>query len=329
MSAPRPENGRSRLAEGSRRSPLRPPATLGLGLVLALAVGACSAGDGAGNRSSAPSGGGALRVVATTSVLADMTRHVGGARVTVSSIIPPGVGPEDYEPRPEDARALATADLIVSNGMGLDDFLARLIEAGTDRAAHQVVLGEGIPAISTDGRPNPHFWLDPTLVARYYVTKLETGLAEADPAGAATYRSNGAAFAAELGPLDAELQAEVARIPAGQRKLVTDHDAFPYFARHFGFELVGVVLPNVGQEPTAADMAALVTEVRAAGVRAIFSEAQFSPRLVQALAAEAGVSLVSTLYSDALGSAPADSYEGLLRWDVGQIVAGLTGGAGG
>jgi ABC-type Zn uptake system ZnuABC Zn-binding protein ZnuA len=105
---------------------------------------------------------------------------------------------------------------------------------------------------------------------------------------------------------------------------VTFHDAFPYFARHFGFELVGVVLENVGQEPSAAELAALVDKVKAAHVKAVFSEAQFSPRLSQTLATEAGVSqVVTTLYNDSLGPAPADTYLGLMRWNVDQIVAAL------
>ena len=105
---------------------------------------------------------------------------------------------------------------------------------------------------------------------------------------------------------------------------MTFHDAFPYFARHFGFELVGVVLENVGQEPTASDLAALVAKVKAAGVKAVFSEAQFSPKLSQTLADEAGISrVVTTLYNDALGPAPADTYLGMMTWNVDQIVSAL------
>jgi len=105
---------------------------------------------------------------------------------------------------------------------------------------------------------------------------------------------------------------------------VTFHDAFPYFASHYGFELIGVVLANVGQEPTAADLAALVQKVKAAGVKAVFSEAQFNPKLAQTLADEAGIQrVVTTLYNDALGPAPADSYPGMMRWNVDQIVEAL------
>jgi zinc/manganese transport system substrate-binding protein/manganese/iron transport system substrate-binding protein len=175
-----------------------------------------------------------------------------------------------------------------------------------------------------DGEENPHFWLDPTLVKQYYVPKIAAKLAEIDPAGKATYDANAAAYAAQLDALDAELKAKVETIPQANRKLVTFHDAFPYFARHYGFELIGVILENVGQEPTAAELAALVDKVKAAHVKAVFSEAQFSPKLAQTLAQEAGVTqVVTTLYNDALGPAPADTYLGMMRWNMDEIVKAL------
>jgi ABC-type Zn uptake system ZnuABC Zn-binding protein ZnuA len=302
-------------------------------VIVALVLGACSqAADGGAGVASPhpqpPSGSarpGVLRVVATTTVFADIVRAVGGSRIEVSSIIPPGVGPEDYEPRPDDAVRLADAGLIVSNGVGLDDFLGRLIAAGSGGSTPQLVLGAGIPPILDEGRPNPHFWLDPTLVRDHYVPAIATKLAELDPAGRTTYEANATAYAAELDALDRELTDRLSVIPASQRKLVTFHDAFPYFARHFGFEVVGVVLENVGQEPTAAELAALVQRVKAAGVKAVFSEAQFNPALSRTLAQEAGVTrVVTTLYNDALGPPPADTYVGLMRWNVGQIVEALS-----
>jgi ABC-type Zn uptake system ZnuABC Zn-binding protein ZnuA len=267
----------------------------------------------------------AVKVVTTTTVFADIVKNVGGSRVVATSIIPAGVGPEDYEPKPDDARKLSDAKLVVSNGVGLDDFLDRLLASGTGGKTPQLVLGDGIPTITVEGEPNPHFWLDPSLVKQYYVPKIAAKLSELDPAGKATYDANAAAYSSTLDSLDAELKAKIATIPEANRKLVTFHDAFPYFARHFGFELVGVILANVGQEPTAAELAALVDKVKSAGVKAVFSEAQFSPKLSQTLAQEAGITkVVTTLYNDALGPAPADSYLGLMRWNVDQIVAALT-----
>jgi zinc/manganese transport system substrate-binding protein/manganese/iron transport system substrate-binding protein len=267
----------------------------------------------------------AIKVVATTTVFADIVQNVGGSRVVATSIIPAGVGPEDYEPKPDDARKLSDAKLVVSNGVGLDNFLDRLLASGTGGKTPQLVLGDGIPTITVEGEANPHFWLDPSLVKQYYVPKIAAKLSELDPAGKATYDANAAAYSSTLDGLDAELKAKIATIPEANRKLVTFHDAFPYFARHFGFELVGVILANVGQEPTAGELAALVDKVKSAGVKAVFSEAQFSPKLSQTLAQEAGITkVVTTLYNDALGPAPADSYLGLMRWNVDQIVAALS-----
>jgi zinc/manganese transport system substrate-binding protein/manganese/iron transport system substrate-binding protein len=267
----------------------------------------------------------AIKVVTTTTVFADIVQNVGGSRVVATSIIPAGVGPEDYEPKPDDARKLSDAKLVVSNGVGLDNFLDRLLASGTGGKTPQLVLGDGIPTITVDGEANPHFWLDPSLVKQYYVPKIAAKLTDLDPAGKATYDANAAAYSSTLDSLDAELKAKIATIPEANRKLVTFHDAFPYFARHFGFELVGVILANVGQEPTAAELAALVDKVKSAGVKAVFSEAQFSPKLSQTLAQEAGITkVVTNLYNDALGPAPADSYLGLMRWNVDQIVAALS-----
>jgi ABC-type Zn uptake system ZnuABC Zn-binding protein ZnuA len=302
-------------------------ALIALAALLIVAASACNsvAGSPAAGSGGAPTAAaGAVKVVTTTTVFADIVQNVGGNRVAATSIIPAGVGPEDYEPKPDDARKLSDARLVVSNGVGLDSFLDRLLASGTGGKTPLLVLGDGIPVISVDGQPNPHFWLDPSLVKQYYVPKIAAKLSELDPAGKATYDANAAAYSATLDSLDAELKAKIATIPQANRKLVTFHDAFPYFAHHFGFELVGVILPNVGQEPTASELAALVAKVKAAGVKAVFSEAQFSPKLSQTLAQEAGITkVVTTLYNDALGPAPADSYLGLMRWNVDQIVAAL------
>ena len=293
--------------------------TAGLALIIGLV--ACQGPGASGGASPAD---GALKVVTTTTVFADIVQNIGGDRVAVSSIIPAGVGPEDYEPKPDDAKRLSNANLIVSNGVGLDDFLDKLLASASGGTTPQLILGDGIPTLTVDGEENPHFWLDPSLVKQYYVPKIAAKLAELDPADKATYDANAAAYSSQLELLDTELKAKVEQIPAANRKLVTFHDAFPYFARHFGFELIGVILQNVGQEPTAAELAALVDKVKAAGVTAVFSEAQFSPKLSETLAREAGITkVVTTLYNDSLGPAPADTYLGLMRWDVDEIVAAL------
>jgi ABC-type Zn uptake system ZnuABC Zn-binding protein ZnuA len=287
-------------------------ALLGIGLV------ACQP-------SASPSGSpAALKVVTTTTVFADIVQNVGGSRVAATSIIPPGVGPEDYEPKPDDAVKLAGARLIVSNGVGLDNFLDDLLASGSGGKTPRLVLGDGIPTITVDGEPNPHFWLDPMLVKQYYLPAIVASLTQVDPTGEATNMANADDYATQLDELDAELKAKIEEIPTANRKLVTFHDAFPYFAKHFGFELIGVILANVGQDPSAAELAALVDKVKAAHVKAVFSEAQFSPKLSETLASEAGIQhVVTTLYNDALGPAPADTYLGLMRWNVDQMVPAL------
>lgn len=291
-----------------------------LSLTSVLAVLACTETGGAG-ASSVPDG--VLRVVTSTTVFRDIVEQVGGAHVAVTSVVPAGAGPEDYEPKPDDARRLADADLIVSNGVGLDDFLDDLIEAaGTD--ADRLVLGQGIPTIEVDGETNPHFWLDPTLVVKYYVPAIRDALARLQPAAADDIATAADAYSGRLQALDDENTTRLAEIPSDRRKLVTFHDAFPYFARHYGFELVGVILDNPGQEPSAAELAELVRRVKQTGVRAVFSEAQFDPKLARTLADEAGVrSVVTTLYNDTLGPPPADTYVGLMTWDVDEIVKAL------
>jgi len=266
----------------------------------------------------------ALRIVTTTTVFADIVRNVAREHANVVSIIPAGVGPEDYEPKPGDAQLLADADLIVSNGAGLDDFLQELLESGTGGQTPQLVLGDGVPTLMFDGEVNPHFWLDPSLVAQYYVPSIIGALSTVDPTHGADYGNYGSAYTGQLVQLDTELQAIVATIPEANRKLVTFHDAYPYLAEHYGFELVGVILENVGAEPTAGELAALVEKVKAAGVKAVFSESQFNPELAQALADEAGITTVVTnLYNDALGETEADTYESMMRLDIERMADAL------
>ncbi len=291
---------------------------------VALAVAATLLVTACGSAASSPSGGAMVKVVATTTVFADIIRNVAGDRATVISIIPAGAGPEDYEPKPDDARKLANADLIVSNGVGLDDFLDPLIDAAGEGAAARLVLGEGIPTIMVDGEPNPHFWLDPNLVATHFVPAISAALAKVDPSGATVFATNASAYVAKIEAMDAANKVKIDTIPVTNRKLVTFHDAFPYFAAHYGFDVIGVILANVGQEPTASELAALVEKVRTAHVKAVFSEAQFSPELAKTLAEEAGITtVVTTLFNDTVGPPPTDTYLKMMEWNVNEIVQAL------
>jgi ABC-type Zn uptake system ZnuABC Zn-binding protein ZnuA len=295
---------------------------VGLLLAVALVFAGCNPTSGP---SDAPGSAGGLRVVATTTVLADLVAQVGGGRVTVSALVPKGGEVHTFDPTPSDARRLAEADLVVANGLGLDDWLAGLAaDAGT--RAPIVRLGEGLPGASylaePDGGVNPHLWLD-VANARRYAARIGTELARLDPAGAAAYAAAAAAYDARLADLDAWIRSQIAALPAANRRVVSSHEAFPYYAAAYGLEIVDVIVPSPGQEPSAGQIARLIEAIRSSGVRAIFAEAQFNPALAERIAAETGVRVVTNLYSDSLGDPPADTYEGLMRWDTERIVEAL------
>jgi manganese/iron transport system substrate-binding protein len=270
------------------------------------------------------------RVVASTTVLADMVKQVGGDRVAVRSIVPAGVDVEDYEPTPDDLQTLSQADLLVMNGLALDRWVPKLVQAANPGIT-TLVLSDGLPVLgvgTSDDEDiaqngNPHFWLDPQY-AKVYVRKIHDQLIGLDPDGSATYDANTTAYLGQLDDLDAWIQQQVATIPPENRKLVTFHEAYPYFAARYGFQLIGVITPSPGQDPSAGELAQLVDSVKAAHVKAVFSEAQFSPKLTQTLADEAGVQqVIADLYNDSLGDPPADSYMGMMRYDVGRMVQAL------
>ena len=271
------------------------------------------------------------RVVTSTSVFADLVQQVGGDRLaSVHSVVPPGVDVEDYDPKPGDLQTVAEARLLVMNGLALDRWVPKLVQSANPSAT-TLVLSDGLPVLGVGASEdediahngNPHFWLDPRY-AKVYVQKIHDQLLAMDPDGAATYDANTALYVAQLDALDQWIQQQVATIPPENRKLVTFHEAYPYFAARYGFQLVGVITPSPGQEPSAGELAELIQTVKAAQVKAVFSEAQFSPRLTQTLAQEAGVQqVVSDLYNDSLGDPPADSYIGMMRYNVERIVQAL------
>lgn len=288
-------------------------------LVLVAAVlGACGA---IGRGASAPG----FRVVTTTTVLADLVEQVGGGRLSVSSLVPKGGEVHTFDPSPSDVAALAEADVVFRNGLGLDDWVEDLVAESGTRAPVQA-LAEGVdPAgylAGDGGEPNPHLWLD-VGHARTYVARIADALAAADPAAAGSYKDSAAAYDARLASLDAEIRRRFAAIPAEDRRAVSFHEAFPYFAAAYGLEIVGVVVDAPGQDPSAGEIADLVETIRASGARAVFTEAQFSPELAEAVAAEAGVAVVRDLYNDSLGDPPVDTYEGMMRWNTERAIAAL------
>jgi ABC-type Zn uptake system ZnuABC Zn-binding protein ZnuA len=331
MTAPTPCEGR------------RPPRVLlALSIIAMLVVSAC--GSGGSTSSSAPSAPSLasddrIKVVATTTVLADLVRNTGGDRVVVESLVPAGAEPHTFAPRPSDLRKIVDADVVVMNGLGLDDWLrplaaeakrpdAVLVELGHDLAG-VTYLAEGaegagaVPAAAAPGEPaNPHLWLD-VAYAEKYVDRIAEALSGVRPTDADAIGASAEVYRRTLAELDASIRTRIGALPEDQRRVVSFHDAFPYYAAAYGLDIVGVVTPVPGQEPSASEVAALVDAIRAAGATAIFAEAQFSPKVADQIAAETGAKVVATLYNDSLGEPPADSYVGMMQWDTDRVVEAL------
>jgi len=270
----------------------------------------------------APSG---LLIVATTSLIGDAAARVGGAHVTVRVLLPIGADPHAFEPRPQDVAALSDADLVLVNGFGLEQTLAPLLEN-----AHNVItVSDGIQPLSLiEGGvsgPDPHVWQDPNNVV-LWVRNIAAAFSKADPSNAKDYSANAEAYIAELTALDVWVTQQVAQIPEANRKLVTDHTDFGYFASRYGFEQIGAVIPSLstGSAPSAQELAALEDAIRSGGVKAIFVGATVSAELSRRVAEDTGVQLV-TLFTDSLSApgAGAETYIELMRYNVNAIVEAL------
>jgi ABC-type Zn uptake system ZnuABC Zn-binding protein ZnuA len=291
-------------------------------LVLGLALAACGTGPASGTP------GTTLIVATTTTVFADMVRNVGGNLVTVTSLVPSNGDVHTFEPRPGDIQTVAGAKVLFMNGLGLDDWLEKTITNAAATGTPLVRLGVGLPGIALlpgedPATQNPHLWMDVRYV-ELYVDRIAAALKSADAAHAMQYDSQAAAYKVRLEALDASVRTKVATIPEDARRLVVFHGAFAYFAREYGITIVGVAVEAPGQDPSAGYTAGLITAIKAAGVKAIFSEAQFPTKLLDQLAAETGAKVVANLYDDALGDPPVTSYEALITWDTDQLVAALT-----
>jgi ABC-type Zn uptake system ZnuABC Zn-binding protein ZnuA len=309
---------------GRQRVGRRWAALLAAGLA-ALLVAGCSgsgdAGDGGG-------GGGGLRVVATTTQVADLAANVGGDRVQVTSLLKPGIDAHDYEPSPADIDAIARADLVVQNGVGLEEWLGDTIES-SGFAGPVVDASQGVRLRQVDGEADPHIWQDPGN-ARRMAANIERGLAAAEPADASAFAANLAAYTKELEALDAEVERQIDSL--ANKKVVTNHDAFGYYLDRYGLELVGSVIPSfdTSAELSGRDIRDLVAKIRATGVKAIFSETSLPPRAAETIGREAGVKVVvgdDALYGDALGppGSDGDTYLKMIRHNTATIVGNLSG----
>jgi len=290
-------------------------------LIALAAVGLAVSCGGSGGGESAT---GQVRVVTSLELFADFVQHVGGDRVLVTALVAAGADPHTYEPKPSQVVNVTKADLVVINGLGLEQTLHDLIYNNVRDGAPIVQMSDGLPVLAGDADEgetgNPHLWLD-VQYAMHYVESIRDGLIAADPEGVDAYRSNAAAYLTELDALDSETAAAIDTIPPERRKLVTFHDAYPYLAQRYGLEIVGVVVQSEGREPSARDLANLADEIRAQNVPVLFAEPQFNAQLMDTVAEEAGVQ-VRTLLSGAY-AANVHSYVDLMRYDAKQLVEGL------
>ena len=311
---------------GGRSGLLRPLARLVAGALVALVVAACGVGSGGG----VPAG--TLRIVTTTTILADLVAQVGGSQVHVDSLVPKGGEVHTFDPTPSDVRRVAEADVVFLNGLGLDEWLASLV-ADAGAGAPAIRLGEDLPGVAyltgepgSDGQGgaavNPHVWLNVAYAGKYAM-RIGESLAAADPANAAIYREGSAAYARTLADLDAEVRTKMETIAPSDRTVLSFHDAFPYFAAAYGLTIDGTIVDAPGQDPSAGQIVQLVQVVREKGIHAIFAEAQFNEDLARTIANETGATVVSGLYTDSTGDAPKDTYVGLMRWNVDQVLAVL------
>ena len=279
---------------------------------------------------------GGVEVVATSTQLGDFVRAVGGDRVDLHQILQPNTDPHEYEPRPQDVRATAGAKVVFTSGDNLDAWMKDVVsEAGgspsvVDVGATVPVKLPGESSGSQASRFDPHWWHDPVNVETAIGT-IRDGLTAADPAGAGRFAANARAYLGKLKTLDSGISACFRAVPPAQRKLVTDHDAFSYFAKRYDITVVGAVIPSqtTQAQPSAGDVATLSRLIKAEGVAAIFPESSLSPKLAQAIARETGASADYTLYGDTLGPAdsPGATYLGMETANADAMVRGFTRGA--
>jgi ABC-type Zn uptake system ZnuABC Zn-binding protein ZnuA len=320
------------------RTPL--VSTIALAAAAALTLSACGGGDSASDSSAASgeaSGGSGLIVATTVSPITSIVAAVAGDNVTIEGIVPEGTNSHTFEPEPQTAELLNKADLIFINGLKLEDPTLELAEANKKDGAEIVELGTIVLPESEyifdfsfpeeDGKPNPHLWTDPGYAVAY-ADLVRQKLTERDPANAAEYQANFEAFKVEADKLAEAVRADQASVPEGQLKLVTYHDAYAYFAKNFGWEVVGAIQPSSFDEPTPAEVADLIEQVRSQGVPTIFGSEVFPSSVLEAIAAETGVRYEDSLRDDDLPGAPGEAQHSLLellRYNYRTMISGLGG----
>jgi ABC-type Zn uptake system ZnuABC Zn-binding protein ZnuA len=278
----------------------------------------------------------ATTVAPITSIVANIA---GGTNTVISGIVPEGTNSHTFEPKPSDAKTLETADIVFINGLVLEEPTKDLALANLKNGAIICELGTEILPESDyiydfsfpkeGGKPNPHLWTNPPM-AKQYAQVVHDVLVRRDPANAATYESNLAAFVAKVDALDAAMVTATATVPETQRKLLTYHDAYAYFAVHYGYTVIGAIQPSSFDEPTPKEIANLITQVRESGVKAVFGSEVFPSPIMEQIGAETGVRYVDVLRDDDLIGEPGDaehSWLGLMRFNYVTMVEALEGDA--
>jgi ABC-type Zn uptake system ZnuABC Zn-binding protein ZnuA len=303
---------------------------LALAPILALALAACG-GEGGGESDAT------LRAVTTVSPITNIVQNVAGTRVEVTGIVPEGTNSHTFEPVPSDAGAMADADVVFVNGLHLEEPTIALAEANVGDGVQIVPLGE--LTISPDeyifdfsfpreqGDPNPHLWTNPPYAKRYAEIVKDT-LSELDSGSAEYYEKNYVEFAERIDELDGLVRQVTETVPPENRKLLTYHDSFPYFAREYGWTVIGAIQPSDFAEPTAQDVAQLIDQVREEHVPAIFGSEVFPSPVLEQIAAETGADYIDDLRDDDLPGDPGDidhSYLGLMVFDFRTFMVALGG----
>ena len=268
-----------------------------------------------------------LRVLASTTVLADITQNIAGDRAQVESLLPIGADPHSYQAAPADVAKISESDLLILNGLEYEHFIETLLQnAGKEKMIVEATTGlSPRKDAGNEHGVDPHMWLDPTLVVTY-VENIRDGLIEVDPEGAETYKANADAYIAQLKDLNVWIEGQVNTIPAERRLLVTNHEAVGYFAERYGFEAAGSVIPSFSSNaaPSAQEMASLIDEIKKLNAPAIFLDTADNDTLAQQIADETSVMIVDDLHLESLTEgAPAATYIEMMKYNVSRIVEAL------
>lgn len=276
-----------------------------------------------------------VSVVASFSILGDLVRVVGGERVSVTTLVGPDEDAHVFEPKPADARAIVQSRLLVTNGLGFEPWAQKLARSAGYKG-QVVVASQGVkprPMTEEKGKnghrhdeTDPHAWQNPNNVV-LYVRNISAALSQVDPAGSTVYQANTAAYVKDLQTFDAWTQEQFAAIPAPQRKVITSHNAFGYFAAQYQIRFLAPQGVSTDAEPSAKQVAQLIQQIQREKIKAVFVENMSNPKLLAQLSKDAGVRAGPALYVDALSAVggPADSYLKLMRHNVTQLVAGMRG----